>query len=99
MECRSSIKSPKTDRFSSVPELHDQPLPNLKTGRSRSQADLESEVSEKSVKKPFVASVKPSGQNYINYLTVKEQQKMKKSRLQLLKTLDKQRHKFKKQWG
>jgi hypothetical protein len=44
---------------------------------------------------PFVASVKPTGQNYLNYLMVKEQQRMKKSRIDLLNELNSQRHKFK----
>jgi len=44
---------------------------------------------------PFVMSFEPTGNNYLNYIMVKEQQKMKKSRMQLLSTLDKQRYKFK----
>jgi len=39
--------------------------------------------------------MEPSSENYLNYVMVKEQQSMKRSRMKLLNTLDKQRFKFK----
>lgn len=83
------------NRYSSTQREKDE-IQNLKTGKRNVSKDESSPSStEERINKPFAVSVKPTGQNYLNYLMVKEQQKLKKNRLNLLKSLDKQRHKFK----
>mmetsp|Transcript_29422 Transcript_29422/g.29029 ORF Transcript_29422/g.29029 Transcript_29422/m.29029 type:complete len:153 (-) Transcript_29422:13-471(-) len=66
--------------------------------KNRSQPNITSSMTTKSKKPknaPFTISLKPSGENYLNYLLVKEQQRMRNNRMQLLKTLDEQKHRFK----
>lgn len=78
-----------------------QSSPKAKTYRGREKAKKQEipDSSSKQLKKkksvPFVMSYQPTGENYLNYIMVKEQQKMKNSRLKLLNTLEKQRHRFK----
>lgn len=49
----------------------------------------------KSYQPKYLSSVGGQGKNHLNYIMVKEQQRMKKSRMKLLNTLDKQKFKFK----
>ena len=43
----------------------------------------------------YLGNFEPNSEKFLNYIVVKEQQKMKKSRMSLLNTLDRQRFKFK----